>query len=140
MESSRKLVHSDVSFPEKLIGLTTLKLNLVSNTNGEIMGKIVTGDESIAHLMDEIYNEEIRPLWLEIVAEGKRQGFIDAKLDDEALLIYLDILRAGAVKKDFVKDWSGNMNIIQQLSHIIFYGFMKKEVDFFVESKKQAIK
>lgn len=140
MESSRKLVHSDVSFPEKLIGLTTIKLNLVNKANGEIMDKIVTEDESIAHLMDEIYDSEIRPLWLEIVAEGKRQGYIDAKLDDEALLVYLDILRAGAVKKDFLKDWAGNMALIQQLSHIIFYGFMKKEVDFFGDTKKPAIK
>jgi AcrR family transcriptional regulator len=140
MESSRKLVHSDISFPEKLIGLTTLKLNLANAANGEIMDKIVAGDESIARLMDEVYNNEIKPLWLEIVAEGKRHGYIDSKLDNEALLVYLDILRAGGAKKDFLKDWSGNMNLIQQLSHIIFYGFMKKEVDFFGGTKKPAIK
>jgi AcrR family transcriptional regulator len=138
MESSRKLVHSDISFPEKLIGLTTLKLNLANNANGEIMDKIVTDDESITPFMDEVYNNEIRPLWLEIVAEGKSLGYIDAKLDNEALLVYLDILRAGAAKKDFLKDWSGNINLIHQLSYIIFYGFMKKEVDFFAKNGKKS--
>jgi AcrR family transcriptional regulator len=138
MESSRKLIHSNSSFPEKLIGLTNVKLNLATNVNNEILDTLVTQDKSIAPFIDEIYQSEIRPLWQEIIAEGKIQGYVDASLDDETLLVYMDILKAGSVNIEQLKNWSDNMRLIQQLSHIIFYGFMKKEVDFFRKDDTSA--
>jgi AcrR family transcriptional regulator len=138
MESSRELIRSNISFPEKLIGLTNVKLNLATNVNNEILDTLVTQDKSIAPFIDEIYQNEIRPLWQEIIAEGKKQGYVDASLDDEALLVYMDILKAGSVNIDLLKNWSENMRLIQQLSHIIFYGFMKKEIDFFRKDDTSA--
>jgi AcrR family transcriptional regulator len=138
MESRRKLIHSNISFPEKLIGLTNVKLNLATNVNNEILDTLVTQDKSIAPFIDEIYQSEIRPLWQEIIAEGKIQGYVDASLDDETLLVYMDILKAGSVNIEQLKNWSDNMRLIQQLSHIIFYGFMKKEVDFFRKDDTSA--
>jgi AcrR family transcriptional regulator len=138
MESSRELIRSNISFPEKLIGLTNVKLNLATNVNNEILDTLVTQDKSIAPFIDEIYQNEIRPLWQEIIAEGKEQGYVDASLDDEALLVYMDILKAGSVNIDLLKNWSENMRLIQQLSHIIFYGFMKKEIDFFRKDDTSA--
>ena len=138
MESSRKLIHSNISFPEKLIGLTNVKLNLATNVNNEILDTRVTQEKSIAPFIDEIYQNEIRPLWQEIIAEGKKQGYVDASLDDETLLVYMDILKAGSVNIDALKNWSENMRLIQQLSHIVFYGFMKKEVDFFRKDDTSA--
>ena len=138
MESSRKLIRSNISFPEKLIGLTNVKLNLATNVNNEILDTLVTQDKSIAPFIDEIYQSEIRPLWQEIIAEGKKQGYVDASLDDETLLVYMDILKAGSVNIGLLKNWSENMRLIQQLSHIIFYGFMKKEVDFFKKDDTSA--
>ena len=138
IESSRKLIRSNISFPEKLIGLTNVKLNLATNVNNEILDTLVTQDKSIAPFIDEIYQSEIRPLWQEIIAEGKKQGYVDASLDDETLLVYMDILKAGSVNIGLLKNWSENMRLIQQLSHIIFYGFMKKEVDFFKKDDTSA--
>jgi hypothetical protein len=50
----------------------------------------------------------------------------------------MDILKAGSVNIEQLKNWSDNMRLIQQLSHIIFYGFMKKEVDFFRKDDTSA--
>jgi len=111
---------------------------LATSVNNEILDTLVTQDKSIAPFIDEIYQSEIRPLWQEIIAEGKIQGYVDASLDDETLLVYMDILKAGSVNIEQLKNWSDNMRLIQQLSHIIFYGFMKKEVDFFRKDDTSA--
>jgi hypothetical protein len=63
---------------------------------------------------------------------------VDLSLDDETLLVYMDILKAGSVNIEQLKNWSENMRLIEQLSHIIFYGFMKKEVDFFRKDDTSA--
>ena len=138
LERNRQIVRSNIPFPEKLIGIISGKLDMVSKVNGEILNKLITQDKTIAPFMDEIYENEIKPLLREIISDGKKQGFVDASLDDEVLLVYFNLLRAGYnVKKDALQKFVNNLPLLQQFSHIIYYGFLKKEIDFFRKEDKQ---
>jgi len=138
LERNRQIVRSNIPFPEKLIGIISGKLDMVSKVNGEILNKLITQDKTIAPFMDEIYENEIKPLLREIISDGKKQGFVDASLDDEVLLVYFDLLRAGySVKKDALQKFVNNLPLLQQFSHIIYYGFLKKDIDFFRKEDKQ---
>ena len=138
LERNRQIVRSNIPFPEKLIGIISGKLDMVSKVNGEILNKLITQDKTIAPFMDEIYENEIKPLLREIISDGKKQGFVDASLDDEVLLVYFDLLRAGySVKKDALQKFVNNLPLLQQFSHIIYYGFLKKDIDFFRKENKQ---
>ena len=138
LERNRQIVRSNIPFPEKLIGIISGKLDMVSKVNGEILNKLITQDKTIAPFMDEIYENEIKPLLREIISDGKKQGFVDASLDDEVLLVYFNLLRAGYnVKKDALQKFVNNLPLLQQFSHIIYYGFLKKDIDFFRKEDKQ---
>ena len=138
LERNRQIVRSNIPFPEKLIGIISGKFDMVSKVNGEILNKLITQDKTIAPFMDEIYENEIKPLLREIISDGKKQGFVDASLDDEVLLVYFDLLRAGySVKKDALQKFVNNLPLLQQFSHIIYYGFLKKDIDFFRKEDKQ---
>ncbi|MDD4874460.1 MAG: TetR/AcrR family transcriptional regulator [Dehalococcoidales bacterium] len=132
MDLNRSLVFSDMPFPQKMIGIISGKMNMAANLNNEIIEKIITQDETLAPLINEIYESEIRPLWLRILEDGKKEGYIDASLNDEALLIYLDVLKAGfEVRQDILKNFTDKIGLIEQLTHIMFYGFLKKDIDLF---------
>lgn len=129
---NRKLVRSKIPFPKKLMGIISGKINLASELNNEILTKIVTQDETVAPLIDMLYETEIQPLLLEMVADGKKQGYIDKALDEKALLIYIDIIKAGmSVRKDIAQNFTDNPVLIEQLTHIVFSGFLKKDIDLF---------
>jgi AcrR family transcriptional regulator len=136
LESARGLIHSDLPFSQKLIAIINNKMNTAGQLDGEIIAKMMSQDKTMAPFIDEIYNTEIRPLWLEIITEGKKQGYISKDLDDEALLIYLDAIRAGfADKKDLLVNFKNNPGLIEQLTRITFYGFMKKQIPLFQKKK-----
>jgi TetR/AcrR family transcriptional regulator, cholesterol catabolism regulator len=138
LERNRALVRSAVPFPQKLTGIISGKLDLASKLNSEIIDKLIKQDRSIAPFIDEIYENEIKPLWLEMLADGKKQGYIAPSLDDNALLMYLDALKAGlSARQDMLSKFPDNISLIQNLTHIMFYGFLKKDIDLFKKEDKQ---
>jgi AcrR family transcriptional regulator len=139
LERNRALVNSDLPFPQKLISIISGKMEIAEKVDSEIVEKIVTQDKKIAPYIDEIYEKEIKPLWKVMMADGKKQGYFDPSIDDEAFLVYLDIIQAGLkAKTDIFKDFTNNMNLIEQLTRLMFYGFMKKDIDLFRKEEKQS--
>lgn len=132
LERNRALLHSDLPFPHKLTGIISGKLDMAEGVNNEIIAKLITQDKTISLFIDEIYEQEIKPLWKEMVADGKKQGYIDPALDEEVLLVYLDVIKAGfGAKPELLQGYKENMGFIEQLTRLMYYGFLKKEIDLF---------
>ncbi len=132
IDHNRALINSDLPFPQKLIGIISGKLELADKVNNEIIEKLLSQDKTVAPFVDQISEKEIKPLWKDMVADGKKQGYIDASLNDEALLIYLDVLQLGfRARPKLFQGFQNNMGFIEQLTRLMFYGFLKKEIDLF---------
>jgi AcrR family transcriptional regulator len=139
LERNRALVNSDLPFPQKLISIMSGKMELAEKVDREIIEKLLAQEKKVGTYVDKIYEQQIRPLWKAMMAEGKKQGYVDPALDDEALLIFLDIIQAGLkVKADIFKDFADNMQLIEQLTRLMFYGFLKKDIDLFRKEEKQS--
>ncbi|MFC2023001.1 TetR/AcrR family transcriptional regulator [Chloroflexota bacterium] len=136
LERNRTLIRSELPFPQKLIGVISNKLDVVEKMNGEILTRLIGQDEKITPFIDEICQREIKPLWQELLADGKKQGYIDLVLDDAALLVYLDVLRAGfQARPDVLQGFKESMGLFKQLTHLMFYGFLIKDIDLFLKEE-----
>jgi AcrR family transcriptional regulator len=132
IDRNRALINSELPFPQKLIGIISGKLELADKVNNEIIEKLLSQDKTVAPFIDQIFKKEIKPLWKDMVADGKKQGYIDPSLDDEALLIYLDVLQLGfRARPELFQGFQNNMGFIEQLTRLMFYGFLKKDIDLF---------
>jgi TetR/AcrR family transcriptional regulator, cholesterol catabolism regulator len=139
IERNKTMIESNIPFPQKLIGIISGKVDMTDKVNGEIIEKMLGQDKTIAPYIDEIYEKEIKPLWVKIMADGKKEGYVDPTLDENSVIIYLDILQAGLkAKMEIFKDIKDNMGLLQQLTRIMFYGFLKKDIDLFQKEEKQA--
>lgn len=139
IEFAQSLLHSNIPFPDKLTTILSGKFDIMSQANSEIIGKMLSQDKTIKKFIDEIYESEIKPLWWEILADGKKQGYIDPSLENEALLIYLDALKTGfAARQDILAKFQNNTKLLRQLSHLMFYGFLKKDIDLFGKEGTQS--
>ena len=71
-----------------------------------------------------------------MIADGKKQGYIEPSLNEEALLIYLDVLKAGfRARQDLTKNITTKTDLYMDLSRILFYGFLKKDIGIFPNSQ-----
>ena len=132
LEMARSFIHSDLPFPQKLTEIIAGKLDIASQLNSEILTKLVSQDKTMTAFVEEAYRTEIKPLWREMLVEGKRQGYIDPTLDDESLLVYLDILRAGlSSRPELITGFTQNTGVTKHLTRLMFYGFLKREIDLF---------
>jgi AcrR family transcriptional regulator len=137
LEMARSFIHSDLPFPRKLTDIIAGKIDIVSQVNREVLTKLLSQDKTMAGFIEEIYRTEVIPMWLEFFAEGKRQGYVDPSIDESSLIIYFDILRAGlASQSQLMKEWEKNMPVIEQLTRLMFYGFLKKDIDLFRKEDK----
>jgi AcrR family transcriptional regulator len=136
LDRNRALLHSDLPFPQKLIGIISGKLGMPGEVSNEIIQKLVSQEETITPFVDQLYEEQIKPLWKEMVAEGKKEGYIDPGLDIEALLVYLDVIQTGfKARPEFFKGLRENASLIEQLTRLMYFGFLRKEIDLFGKKK-----
>ncbi|XUW99979.1 MAG: TetR/AcrR family transcriptional regulator [Dehalogenimonas sp.] len=125
-------IKSDLPFDQKIVSIVSGKISIASAASDEVIAKVLSQDPDIAPFIEEMFRSVAWPMWLDFLAEGKAQGFIDESLDTEVFLEYLDILRAGfAARKGLIRDWMQNIENIKQMTRLTFYGFMKKEIDLF---------
>lgn len=137
IERNRALVRSELPFSQKLIGIISDKLDMTEKVSSEIIEKLISQEKKTTSLIDVIYEKEIKPLWKEMVADGKKQGYIDPTLDDEALLVFLDVLQVGfRARTELLQGFKENVGFLEQLTRLIFYGFLKKDIDLFRKEEK----
>ncbi|HSW58556.1 MAG TPA: TetR/AcrR family transcriptional regulator [Dehalococcoidales bacterium] len=134
LETNRQTVQLSLPFPQKLAAILSRKQDLLVQYNAELLEKIMSQDESIKPFMDKIYSQEIKPMLAAILNEGREQGYISPEMDQNALLLYLDIIRAGFNSRpDLSGEIIRNPELVQSLSKIIFYGFIHKDAVLFKE-------
>jgi TetR/AcrR family transcriptional regulator, cholesterol catabolism regulator len=139
LNRTRDLINSCLPFPQKLMGIINGKLNMNREVSSEIINKLVSQDKTIALFVEQMYQKEIKPLWKQIVIEGKNEGYIDPELDNEALLIYLDVLQAGFKSRpELLEGIKINSRLIEQLAHLMYYGFLIKEIVLFEKQEDNA--
>jgi len=138
IKMSLGVLRSDLPFPRKLQAIVAGKMDLAAHFSREVLGKLLGDDRSAAVYGQQLYETEIKPLWLEFIASGKKEGYIDPSADDEALLAYLDLLRAGiAAKPGLAANYQENMPLLNKLSRLMFFGFLKKDINLFPEGKTE---
>ena len=131
-ENARKYLRSDLPFPAKLTGMITGKMELTADFDNEVVTRLMSQDARIAPILEEVYSGDLSQLWLEMLEDGKRQGYIEESLSAEAFLVYMDAMRIGfTAKGEVFKDWQSRMDLIEELTRLFFYGFLKKDVDLF---------
>jgi AcrR family transcriptional regulator len=131
-ERGKGIIESDLPFEQKLAAVISGKLALTSGVNQEVITKMMGQDRNMAVFIDRLYQNELKPLWQVFLEDGKAQGYIDSSMDVDVFMAYLDILRAGfAAKPEIIVHFNENRELIEQLTRLVFYGFLKKEIDLF---------
>jgi AcrR family transcriptional regulator len=139
IDRTREFLHSPMPFAEKIQAITSGKMQLLSSVNDEVVNKMASQDRTMAKFVEQIYTSELTALWREFLSDGKAEGYIDRDLDEDVFAVYLDTLRIGfGAKSEQLQNLLKNPRLLQQMSRLVAYGFMRKEVDLFGGSRNQS--
>lgn len=76
--------------------------------------------------IEEIYQKEAFPLFIQLFNEGREQGFIDTTVSNEAILFYLKMFQEYLQREDIAKM---TFLIAEDLTKLFFYGIAGKRED-----------
>jgi AcrR family transcriptional regulator len=123
LEAVRSVIQSDKSFPEKLRAIAMMKASISGNE--EVLDKLTSADLMLSTFVDELYDQQIKPLWIDLIRDGKAKGYVAHDLSEKAVLTYLDLLRAGIkAKPDLLDGIKDDPDAIGHLSKMMFSGFL----------------
>jgi hypothetical protein len=127
LEKYRAIIHGDKTFPEKLEIIFLDKSEIASQYQGELLQTAASSDPVILQFIESLWQNEFNQLTLYFIEEGKKMGYIDEQLSQEAILAYLEILRKGIrAIPGSLTNRANKPAFARDLVFLIHYGLMGK--------------
>ncbi len=74
-------------------------------------------------------------MMMEIIEEGKRQGYIHPDLPAEVVMLYLDILKAGGIAyAEELQKVATDKRLLAGLARLFYYGLLQKDFDINIDA------
>jgi len=125
MEKYRAIIDGEGSFPEKLEAIVFDKAEVVSQFQGELAQTVLQDDPEMQKLVETILLQGGYQMTLDLLEEGKREGYVSTELPKEALVIYLDILRKGiSANVDSMTSVESYADLVRELNRLFLYGLV----------------
>jgi AcrR family transcriptional regulator len=125
MEKFHKIIYGEDSFPEKLESIIFDKTEIASQFQGELVQTVLQGDSEIQKFIEDTLQQGGYQMTLDLLEEGKKEGYISTELSKEALMIYLEILRKGiSANVNLMAKEESYADLVRELNHLFLYGLV----------------
>lgn len=125
---SREIIRSDRPFLEKMESIISCKAGLASQYQGEMMKTALKNSPEIQQFIEELWQNEINQLMNELIAEGKKLGYIKKELSRQAVLYYLEIIRNGAfASSETLNKIKVDDKLARDLNKLFLFGLIEKK-------------
>ena len=127
LEKAREIIREDKSFPEKLEAIVFDKTKIASEYHGELMQAAIQSDPEMRNWIESWWERDARQVTIDLIEEGKRQGYIPTQQAEEAIVLYLEILRRGVfASPDLLANMRPDLELYRELNHLFIYGLVGK--------------
>lgn len=127
LETAEKIIKEDKPFLEKLETIIFDKSNIASQYHGELMRIATQSDPEMRQWIESLWREDVNKVTIDLVEDGKKQGYIDSQLSEQDIMLYLEILRRGVfASPDLLANMEPNAEGYRKLNHLFVYGLVGK--------------
>jgi len=127
LDKAREIIREDKSFPEKLEAIVFDKTKIASEYHGELMQTALQSNPEMRNWIESWWQGDARRLTIDLIEEGKRQGYINPQQPEEAVVLYLEILRRGVfASPDLLANMKPDLELYRELNHLFIYGLVGK--------------
>lgn len=116
-----QLLKSDIPFPAKIKKIIFNKKETANSIHENFyqyfMKDYVDGNSYI----EKLYEEKTVPYFIELLNEGKEQGYVDPNLSHESIMFYIKMLKEYMQREDV---YSSILPLTEDITKILFYGII----------------
>lgn len=117
------IITSDRSFADKLEEIIFDKSEIAAQFRGELLSAFVRVNPDMQVWVDQLMTQKIQPVVEDFFRGGIREGFIDAGISTETIMIYFDIIRRGFYgSPDLAERVGRDPALVKDLNRLITYG------------------
>jgi AcrR family transcriptional regulator len=125
VEKYRVIINGDGSFPEKLETIIFDKTQIASQFQGELAQTLFQNDPRMQKFVDDLWQGDVIKLTFDLLEEGKKQGYVNKEISQEALILYLQILRSGvSANPELIANITPNVEFFRELNNLFLYGLV----------------
>lgn len=126
LASTEEVFHSDIPYLDKLKFAVRLQGSLSQLVSYNYVFEVWEKRSDIAASM-ETTMQQVRALMLAILEEGKRLGYIDARLSFDMLNLYAEIFREGMKAKSIdLESTLADKDAVETLMNLYFFGIIRR--------------
>ncbi|MCF3943672.1 TetR/AcrR family transcriptional regulator [Oceanobacillus alkalisoli] len=125
-EEYLRLFNSKIPFPEKVKTMIFDKTLVANQINEEFLEYFMKNYMQEDSYIMKFYTETALPQFLELIAEGKEQGYIDKSISDEAIMLYIQMFADHMRREDIA---SSLLPLTEDLTKLFFYGIFGKGME-----------
>ncbi|MFD2043303.1 TetR/AcrR family transcriptional regulator [Ornithinibacillus salinisoli] len=120
---TENLMDSDLDFPEKIKQVIFRNTATASQLNEDFYQFIMKEYASKNEDIEQFYTEEALPRLAAFFSLGKKQGYIDPTISNEAIMFYIQMFNDYLSKEEVYKQ---SLHISEDLTKLCFYGIVGK--------------
>lgn len=121
-EEYSALIHKDIPFPEKIEKIIFNKKETAKGLYPEFIQSVVSKDPEIKKFVEDFYKNKSLPMVMEIIEQGRREGYINNNISNETILFYMGMFWEVVNRPElFLEE---NKSIQLELSELFFYGIV----------------
>lgn len=123
-QTYERLLHSDQPFPEKIKQIIFNKTEVANHIHEDFyqyfMKDYAEGDSYV----EQLYKEKAIPGFITLFEEGRKKGYIDPELSNEAILFFIQMMKEYMQRKDIYEQI---LPMTEEIMNLLFYGIVGKK-------------
>ncbi|MFC1967711.1 TetR/AcrR family transcriptional regulator [Chloroflexota bacterium] len=123
---SIEIMDSDRPFLEKMQLIVFNKAQTAESYQGELMKMAVRDNTQVKQYIEDIWQREINRIIIDLIKEGRKLGYINPEISEEAILYYFEIIRHGAFASgDMLERMKVDANLARDLNNLFLFGLVR---------------
>ncbi len=127
LETYRAIIDGEGSFAEKLETIVFDKTEIAAQFSGELAQTLLQDDPEMRQFVETVWKRDVNQMTIDLLEEGKREGYVNTELSQEAFLLYLEILLKGvSASSDLFANMEPDVEFYRELNYLFLYGLVGK--------------
>ncbi|AOT72012.1 TetR/AcrR family transcriptional regulator [Geosporobacter ferrireducens] len=123
-----EVIESNLPFPEKIETYVSERTSELSAMDPDFLKSLKSEDPVIRQIAEDFTKNKYIPLMLRLIEKGRKEGYIQHSISNEAILIYINMFREGK-RSDALLNFEESRKYFKELVTLFFYGILGKPLD-----------
>ncbi|WP_102272654.1 TetR/AcrR family transcriptional regulator [Cytobacillus massiliigabonensis] len=126
MDEFDQILNSDIAFPEKIKLIIFSKKETANQIHEDFYQYLMKEYTTGVNYIEKMYIENILPRLIDLFNEGKKLGYVDPNVSNEAILFFIQAVHEYIQREDV---YQKILPLTEDIMRLMFYGIVGKKED-----------